>query len=371
MIRRAAPAVALVATWLVTTSIGPFSSTEVNDLYVYSVYAELIRDGLVPYRDFAFEYPPLAAVPIAALGGDETAWSLAMLACALVCQWCVGALSGTTAAWLMAALPVLAGAMVRTHFDLLPAALVLLALVASAGRQRWCGALLGAATMTKLWPLVVAPAGIFTRRGFAFLVLAILAVGLPALAVGAWDLVDFHLRRPIQIESTPASLLFALGGSHVTGHPVLPDEFKSNGLAGGAAGVVAPIFTGLQIATILFFAVNARRAPLVGALGATLAFVALGKVLSPQYMLWLFPLAVSVGGLPAALVVAATALTQVEFPNRYFDLVAEDPAMIIVVAARNLLLLAAVAVLAIRLVKTRSTARAPARSRPPAAAPST
>ena len=53
-----------------------------------------------------------------------------MLACALVCQWCAGELGGTAAAWAMVALPVLAGAMVRTHFDLLPTALVMLGLVA-------------------------------------------------------------------------------------------------------------------------------------------------------------------------------------------------------------------------------------------------
>jgi hypothetical protein len=81
------------------------------------------------------------------------------------------------------------------------------------------------------------------------------------------------------------------------------------------------------------------------------AFAALGKVLSPQYMLWLLPL----GALAfawrlhalAAAVAAAAVLTQVEFPARYFDLVDREPFPVAVAAVRNLLLLAVV-VLALR-----------------------
>ena len=44
-------------------------------------------------------------------------------------------------------------------------------------------------------------------------------------------------------------------------------------------------------------------------------------------------------------------LTHVEFPSRYFDLINEDPTVIWIVAARNGLLLAALAVLAVTLVR--------------------
>ena len=36
----------------------------VNDLYVYRTYADLLVDGQLPYLDFGFEYPPLAAMPL-------------------------------------------------------------------------------------------------------------------------------------------------------------------------------------------------------------------------------------------------------------------------------------------------------------------
>jgi hypothetical protein len=101
---------------------------------------------------------------------------------------------------------------------------------------------------------------------------------------------------------------------------------------------------------------------------ALLAFVSLGKVLSPQYVIWLAPFAALAWAwgerAVAALTAAAIVLTQVEFPGRYFDLVDERTGVILVVAARNALLLAALGVLLARL---RRPAAAAARSRPRAA----
>ena len=58
---------------------------------------------------------------------------------------------------------------------------------------------------------------------------------------------------------------------------------------------------------------------------ALLAFVTLGKVFSPQYVIWLAPFAALawVWGRRAValLVAAAIVLTHVEFPSRYFDLI--------------------------------------------------
>ena len=76
-----------------------------------------------------------------------------------------------------------------------------------------------------------------------------------------------------------------------------------------------------------------------------LAFAALGKVLSPQYMLWLVPLgalafAWRMHALAAALGAAAL-LTLLEFPARYLDLVDREAFPLAVVALRNLALLVA------------------------------
>ena len=55
---------ALAALFLVVTAVGPLADTSVSDLYLYNSVAELIAGGRVPYLDFDFEYPPLAALPL-------------------------------------------------------------------------------------------------------------------------------------------------------------------------------------------------------------------------------------------------------------------------------------------------------------------
>jgi hypothetical protein len=85
------------------------------------------------------------------------------------------------------------------------------------------------------------------------------------------------------------------------------------------------------------------RQLVLASLAAVAAFAALGKVLSPQYTLWLVPrgalaFAWRLHALAAA-VAAAAVLTQVEFPARYFDLVDREPFPVALVAVRNLVLL--------------------------------
>ena len=79
------------------------------------------------------------------------------------------------------------------------------------------------------------------------------------------------------------------------------------------------------------------------------AFIVCGKVLSPQYLLWLVPLVPLVRGrrglAATALLTAALVLTQVWFPQRYFAY-ALDFHLAGVVLLRDLVLVALLAVLA-------------------------
>jgi len=88
---------------------------------------------------------------------------------------------------------------------------------------------------------------------------------------------------------------------------------------------------------------------------ALLAFVTLGKVFSPQYVIWLAPFAALAWvwrlRMVALLTTAAIALTHVEFPSRYFDLINVQTDVVVIVAARNALLLAALAVLVAALTR--------------------
>jgi hypothetical protein len=74
------------------------------------------------------------------------------------------------------------------------------------------------------------------------------------------------------------------------------------------------------------------------------AFIALDRVLSPQYLIWLAPLVVALprarGMLASALLGACMVLTQLWFPGHYFQLLAFDPLQSWLVVSRDILLLA-------------------------------
>ena len=379
--------VALLAVLAVATTVGPFSDITVNDLYVYEQYARLLHDGQLPYVDFGFEYPPLAALALwlaGVFGRDPAAieWTFGVLMALclvagqqLAARLAGGGRDGLTVAWLLVLAPVLIGASVRTHFDPLPIALALAGLLLLARERRDLGfLLLGLGTMTKLFPGLLAVVALVWLAGRgewreavrlgAIFTAVVLAISLPFAGAGYVDSFQFHLDRPVQIESTPASVLFALGGSDVAGTNLRPDRFKSNGLDGGHADTVEALFAVLLVLALAAIVLLAARRPsarhmVLCGFAALLAFVTLGKVFSPQYVIWLAPFAAVawVWGerAVALLVAAAIGLTHVEFPSRYFDLINVHTDVVVIVAARNALLLVALVVLMASLARRRRT----------------
>ena len=386
----AGAAAGLVASWAATLWVFPWSDERVNDLFVYRSYAHEFLAGVLPYRDLGFEYPPLAAgaigVPgLAGTGADAYRWSFAL--CMLALAFCVLVLvralarrcsgSETLALAGVALAPLLTGAMIRTHFDLLPVALTLGALLLLVqGHAVWGFGLLGVATMTKGFPIVVAPVALawLVARGerqaallgacaLAAVVALIAGFAVAASPSGALDALHYQTDRPVQIESLPSlgiRLVDALGGAA----PAHVESFKSDGLEHPAGDGLAALSAALGAAAVALLAVGAarrrdERALVLGSLGAVAAFAAFGKVLSPQYLVWTLPL----GALAlawrqwalAAAVAAATLLTLVEFPAHYFELRDGAPFPLALVAARDLILVVVVAVT----IRELAGARAP------------
>ena len=330
------------------------------DWPTYRNYGDaMVHHGLVPYRDFALEYPP-GALPVFALPsfvGDypaSFAWLMAACGVALVA---VVASMRREAAFYVALAPVLAGSLILSRFDLWPALLAAAALAALLRQHHRIGwALLGAAVAAKLWPLVLVPVALAWSvqhgRGRApFAGLAVVAAAFVPFALmaphGLWSSLSGQASRPLQIESLGAAILTTFG------HPRMVTTHGSQNLAGH--GAVAAAFALLQVAALAALWIAFARGPatrerfLRYAAACVCAFVAFGKVLSPQFLLWLIPLVPLVRGrrgiAAAALLTASLLLTQVWFPERYWDY-AGPFHLAWVVLLRDLVLVALLGVLA-------------------------
>jgi hypothetical protein len=163
----------------------------------------------------------------------------------------------------------------------------------------------------------------------------------------------YHLERPLQIESvlgTPLLLGQAIGSTRVD----IVTSYGSQGIASPTADTVASVGTVLMIVALLGVTglawrrrrLLAERPELlpVAALAFVLAGMAFGKVLSPQFLIWLVPLAPLIvvrdywlGGLLFAVLL----LTQIGFPGMYWELVYLETPAIVLLAVRNTLLVAA------------------------------
>jgi hypothetical protein len=366
--------------------VGFWSRNQIIDTPVYQGYGEKVLDGQVPYRDFDVEYPP-AALPVFILPAfaDEddygSAFELLMWVCAVAAIVLLaatlsaagaGRLRLYAAAGFTGVAPLMLGSVILTRYDLWPAALLAGALAALvAGRDRLGLGVLGFATAAKVYPAVVLPVALVSivrRRGLreAGVALgvfaAVVAVVLLPFAVfspgGLAHSVTEQLGRPLQIESFGASLLLA---AHQLGayDPTVVSTHGSQNLAGTLPDAFATVQTALQaLALVTVWILVARTRPdrdrlLAGSAAAVAAFVALGKVLSPQFLIWLLPLVPLVAGAAglaaSGVLAAAFVTTQIWFPHRYWHVVALEPVgWLVLVRDVFLLVLLGVLVAAIR-----------------------
>jgi hypothetical protein len=392
-----AVAVAATVAWQV-------SGNAVTDIPLYHSYGERVAGGLVPYRDFGFEYPPgaLPALVLPALVTDSLSGYRVVFAAEMAVAGAIGVLllaagfrrlgrsidDRRITLAVVAVLPAFLGGVILTRFDLVPAALVAGALVLLiAGRVRAAAVVVGLGIAVKLYPAVLVPLFAVVawrksgRRELGVVVALALAPAvvayLPFLLLGPDGVVDSlgrQLGRPLQIESVGAGLLLAL-------HQAAGLDLEwasgsgSQNLRGTGADALAVLQGLAQAAAVALVWIAFARGPasverlVRHAAAAVVAFVALSKVLSPQFMVWLVLLVPLVGGIRSRaalwLTALACALTALWFPARYWELVKEfDPLASWAVLARGLTLLALLATL-----MWPAREPEPARSRSPAPSP--
>jgi hypothetical protein len=378
------------------------SGEQLADWELYRSYGEAMESGLVPYRDFAVEYPP-GALPAfvlpALLTSTEDQYYSVFAALMGVCGAFGVYVTGLSlrrlhrsrrvtrrVLWLLALSPVLFGGVLLSRFDLLPAALVAAATtLALYARPRAAAALLGAAIAVKAYPVVLLPVltvWAWRRHGRrAGLAVPAVAAAVVALAVlpfvilspgGVVDAVDGQLGRPLQIETIGAGLVVLVHG--LAGATVdVVGSHGSDNLTGPGAAAIATTASFLQLAVLCALWWRYARGPTTAersvryAAATLVAVVALGKVLSPQFLVWcLFaiPLVAGRTGVAAGALFGVAALaTAIWYPAQYTTYVREqDPALALLVVLRGAALLAALVVLAWPR-REPFTARAPAATR--------
>jgi len=332
----------------------------------------------MPYRDFPFEYPPLPLALMvlprlfaSTLVGYRLAYgviaALMMLAsCALGVRLCrdLGA-RGPPDPWRRMALFTLAmGPILVSRFDVLPALLVVGALLLVVRDRLFAAGLCaGAAVLTKLYPLLLLGPWVAVLWGErrlrgALTLLAGAAVG--ALGIAAPFLLaapEAFLRstfvygaRPFQVEGlVGAATVLAQGKGAIIG------SFGSYNVTspGWVGAAWAPLLPAAILVCSAGAAFQSRRSPapsgadraerLVLWTSAALCLVLVtSKVLSPQYLIWLVPLGVTTAGTVLhRWALAAAALTQLFYPILY-DLFVEDGSRVValIVCCRNAALVA-------------------------------
>ena len=340
-----------------------------NDEVLYAFYGGAIRDGQVPYRDFDVVYPPgsLPAFAVPALfangqgqEGYNRWFARFMCLCGLACLGAVMLARGPTLAVAFVALsPLLVGSLALSRYDLWPTALVAGALAALLRMRHRLGfALLAVAIASKIFALVLLPLAVVwtlrhagraeLRRALAWGGAVLAACVLPFLVLAPGGLIHSfgeQAARAIQIESTAGALLMTIA------HP--PEFISLSSMSIGGNQAWAVVSTLLELVVLAALWVGFARGPATPdrlvrfAAASVLAFVTLGKVLSPQFLIWLVPLVPLVRGrrglAATALLAGALGATLWYFPLHYHEVVDQHLAWLVLV--RDLVLLAALAVL--------------------------
>jgi len=363
-----------------------------TDLDFYFGYVQRAASGEVPYRDFAVEYPPAAWLLMRAPGTTDwvsyvhrfawiaTALEVAAFAFFLAIAWQLS----PRRFWLVAATYVVTTTLLReflpTRLD--GGLLFLLMLwawltVASgqAGLTTTRGlayGVLGLATSYKLAPVVMLPFALAhdsrrTRGGEIWILLLAFCVGAavpfmllwPSSGAASFGFLTYHLERGLEIESVWATLLWP---ARWFGQPLSAAHVENTiELIGPAAGTLAQLSAAVALgATVWGLAAERARpwrgsAVIVGTLGLAV-FVVLSKVLSPQYFVWMLPL-LAVAGTEAlesdrahwwwcAGLVGVAALTTLIYPRFFLAVTEMRPIGFLLLASRNVLLIALIASLA-------------------------
>ncbi len=385
-----------------------------GDLNLYLDKARDFASGAVPYRDFSFEYPPGALVPVVVpyllwpFGPVDldmykwlfAGWEAALLLVLGLVLVRIVRLGGDAEVTVLPSpdarlrrtairlVLLTAGALlaITFRFDLFPALLMAVALWAAlSGRPAAAGVALGLGVLAKLFPVAILPALAipwllpFQPRGLVRMGAwfgATIALGLaPFVAIAGsestFQFLRYNAERGLEVETIGGGL--ALLAGLLVGQPVdMNFRFSSVNVEGGVANAwlaLLPVLTVVGFAVVAWLGWRRIRAEVAAGEGAdgvgivwpstvvelaticVLVLLATAKVYSIQYVVWLVPLAALLGGRQFWLAAAIVALTMPIHPLLFAGLVDQEALPILVLNARNTLLVGLLAWMLWRLAR--------------------
>lgn len=349
--------------------------------------------GLAPFRLLPLEYPPLTIVLFSLALFAPLAYYQVLFACwmalaAVLIYWLLLRYGPRGSALTFAIYALLgAWATAEGRFDLVPAALTLLCIIA-VDRKRWTIAYIALAfgVLLKIYPLLLFPAlFIAEQRDLRTLPLPASALTLRTLPGALWQTMrsirawrwknsliflglllgitgvfalfsfygaiqsqlSYFVGRPVQIESTGSSFLWL--ATHLSFPARVVFTYGSVNVVSALDGVISWIGEAafaLGYALAIWTQWRGRSTLLQTSIAILLVFIVTNKVFSPQYLIWIMPLLAYSFALERFWLLSwgvISLLTTIIYPYLYMLtpnalLVAQIPGFIEIIAIRNALL---------------------------------
>ncbi|WP_405012947.1 glycosyltransferase 87 family protein [Kitasatospora sp. NBC_01539] len=339
---------------------------EVTNLY--RRWAESLLDGSFPVGDVTWQYPPGAAAVILApelVPGVDYVQGFVVVVAVVDLAVTAGLLAAARGegrslagarVWVLG-LPLLTF-VPYGRYDVVVTFFAVAALLCLQRRPWLGGAVAAVGALVKVWPAFAvfgAPRG----RGAAGVVggfaasAAALTVLAWALFDGPFDFLNSQGGRGVEFESLGGTVLLVW---HFFGYPGrIEYRYGSMEFVGPHVETVGRVLVALSVlgfCWLLLWRLRARTftasTPADAALAAVLVFTTTSRVISPQYFVWLLGVGAVCLSFRATvqrpvvlLLVLAAALTTVEFPLFFDEVVRGSGAVTTVLVIRNLVLLAA------------------------------
>ncbi len=337
-------------------------------------YHEIATAPGRPYRDYPVEFPPVTVGVFRALAhlpGGRAGFGLGIVALNLISDAIIVAAlvwgwgEAAAAAFAMLVVPVIY--LFFNRIDPWSAAAATLALAAwRRGAPRATGVALAVGASLKLWPLVLAGALFVPPRlsadprrfrrlaigAFAVAAAALAAVALLAAGTGGFEqVVTFRGARGWHIESFVGSLIHLAGAT---------PRFESGAWRIGMIDQrVSMVMFALAAPACVWSSWRGARTNRVGlgALAAVAVLLLLSALFSAQYVVWLAPAAAAAwveGARRATLLTALAVALTAAFWAGFEGVTASRAPMLVLVVARNVVVLALAAHALIELRRTPS-----------------